>query len=66
MRSRWAWATAPAAHDVTSLTMPLRQVKDDGEIELLKKATAASIAAQREMMSDVKPGVTRSGPLPGK
>ena len=49
---------APAAHDVTSLTMPLRQVKDDGEIELIKKATAASIAAQREMMQDVKPGVT--------
>jgi Xaa-Pro aminopeptidase len=50
--------TAPAAHDVTSLTMPLRQVKDDGEIELIKKATAASITAQREMMRDVKPGVT--------
>jgi Xaa-Pro aminopeptidase len=33
-------------------------VKDDGEIELIKKATAASIAAQREMMQDVKPGVT--------
>ena len=50
--------TAPAVHDVTTLAMPLRQVKDDGEIELIKKATAASVAAQREMMRDVKPGVT--------
>ena len=39
-------ASAPAAHDVTTLTMPLREVKDAGEIELLKKAAAASIAAQ--------------------
>jgi Xaa-Pro aminopeptidase len=50
--------SAPAAHDVTSLTMPLRQVKDAGEIELLKKAGTASIAAQRAMMRDVKPGIT--------
>jgi Xaa-Pro aminopeptidase len=54
-------ASAPAAHDVTSLTMPLRQVKDAGEIELLKKASAASIVAQRAMMRDVKPGVTERG-----
>lgn len=51
-------ATAPAAQDVTTLTMPLREVKDAGEIELLKKASAASIAGQREMMRAVKPGVT--------
>ena len=38
--------------------MPLREVKDAGEIELLKKASTASIAAQREMMKSVKPGVT--------
>lgn len=50
--------SAPAAHDVASLTMPLRQVKDAGEIELLKKAGTASIAAQRAMMRDVKPGIT--------
>ena len=43
-------ASAPAAHDVTTLTMPLREVKDAGEIDLLKKAATASIAAQREMM----------------
>ena len=49
---------APAAHDVTSLMMQLREVKDAGEIDLLKKASDASIAAQRAMMRDVKPGVT--------
>jgi len=51
-------ATAPAPKDVTSLTMPLRELKDAGEIELLKKASDASIAAQRAMMSSVKPGET--------
>lgn len=51
-------ASAPAAHDVTTLTMPLREVKDNGEIDLLKKASTASIAAQKEMMKSVKPGVT--------
>ncbi len=51
--------TAPQPHDVTSLTMPLRQIKDDGEIELIKKASAASMLAQRVMMQWwVKPGMT--------
>ncbi len=49
---------APTPRDVTTLTMPLREVKDSGEIELLKKASTASIAGQREMMKSVKPGVT--------
>jgi len=49
---------APAANDVTKLTTPLREVKDDGEIDLLKKASAASIAGQLTMMRAVKPGVT--------
>jgi Xaa-Pro aminopeptidase len=49
---------APAPRDVTALTMSLREVKDSGEIELLKKASTASIAGQREMMKSVKPGVT--------
>lgn len=48
----------PAAHDVTQLTMPLREVKDAGEIALMKKAAAASNEAQRVMMRAVKPGVT--------
>jgi Xaa-Pro aminopeptidase len=52
-------STAPAQHDVTSLVMPLRQVKDEGEIELIKKASAASVLAQRVMMQWwVKPGMT--------
>lgn len=51
-------ATAAASKDVTSLTMPLREVKDPGEIDLLKKASAASVAGQREMMKAVSPGKT--------
>jgi Xaa-Pro aminopeptidase len=51
-------ASLPATHDVTTLTMPLRELKDSGEIELLKKASWASIAAQREMMKSVKAGAT--------
>jgi Xaa-Pro aminopeptidase len=50
--------TAPEPKDVTTLTMPLRELKDAGEIELLKKASAASIAGQREMMKAVKHGET--------
>jgi len=38
--------------------MPLRQVKDAGELALLKKAAEASIAAQRVMMRSTKPGST--------
>ena len=44
--------------DVTQLTARLRLVKDAGEIELIKKATAASIAGQLAMMRAMKPGVT--------
>jgi Xaa-Pro aminopeptidase len=50
--------SAPAANDVTRLTTPLREIKDPGEIDLLRKASAASIAAQRAMMRAIKPGVT--------
>ena len=49
---------APAANDVAKLTTPLREVKDEGEIALLKKASEASIAAQRVMMRETKAGVT--------
>ena len=48
----------PAARDVTAVTDELRLKKDAGEIELLKKASAASIAGQREMFRSVRPGVT--------
>ena len=50
--------TTPAAHDVTTLTMQLRIVKDAGELALLKKASDASIAAQRVMMRSTRPGAT--------
>jgi Xaa-Pro aminopeptidase len=50
---------APAnTRDVTGLTAVLRVVKDAGEIDLIKKASSASIAGQRVMMRAVKPGVT--------
>jgi Xaa-Pro aminopeptidase len=47
-----------AARDVTGLTQQLRVVKDAGEIELLRKASDASIAAQRVMMRAAKQGAT--------
>jgi Xaa-Pro aminopeptidase len=51
-------ANAIAPQDVTSLTAQLRVVKDAGEIALLKKASTASIEAQRVMMRAVRPGAT--------
>ena len=44
--------------DVADLIMPLRAVKSPAEIELLKKASNASIAAQMAEMKAVRPGVT--------
>jgi Xaa-Pro aminopeptidase len=53
------FGTAPnATHDVTSPITLLRLTKDAGEVDLLKKASAASIAGQSVMMQAVKPGVT--------
>ena len=49
---------APGTSDVSVPIMQLREVKDAGEIDLLRKASVASIAAQREMLRSVKPGVT--------
>ena len=52
-------STLAQPHDVTSLTAQLRMFKDSGEIELLKRASAASVLAQRVMMQWwVKPGMT--------
>ena len=48
----------PMARDVTTRTAELRVVKDAGEVDLLTKASTASIAGQRVMMEAVKPGVT--------
>jgi Xaa-Pro aminopeptidase len=58
-------ANAVTIQDVTTLTAQLRVVKDAGEIELIRKATAASIQAQRVMMKAAKPGVTERA-LAGK
>jgi Xaa-Pro aminopeptidase len=53
------FGTTPSpTHDVTIPTAVLRVVKDEGEIDLIRKATEASIAGQRVMMRVVKPGVT--------
>ena len=49
---------APPARDVTGLLASLREVKDQGEIDLLKKASEASIAAQVTMMRAARSGVS--------
>jgi Xaa-Pro aminopeptidase len=51
-------ASTPRPHDVTVLAAQLRVEKDAGEIELLKKASEASIKAQFVMMRAAKPGMT--------
>ncbi|WP_035348694.1 M24 family metallopeptidase [Edaphobacter aggregans] len=45
------------AHDVRTLTMALRTVKSPAEIELIRKATNASMASQLAGMRAIKPGV---------
>ncbi len=61
--AEWTAATlgspsAPEWNDVGALTQELRVVKDPGELALIKKATDASIAAQRVMMQSAHPNVT--------
>jgi Xaa-Pro aminopeptidase len=46
----------PPAKDVATLTTPLRTVKDAREIDLLAKASNASMVAQKAMMHSVHPG----------
>jgi len=58
-------ANSAASHDVTRPTAELRVVKDAGEIELLKKASDASVQAQLVMMKAAHGGVTERG-LAGK
>ena len=48
--------TVPPAHDIATLTTPLRTVKDPHEIDLLTKASDASMVAQKAMMHAVHPG----------
>lgn len=49
---------ATTARDVTAPVGQLRLLKDEGEIQLLKKASDASIAGQRAMIKGVRPGLT--------
>ncbi len=51
-------SSLPTSHDVAELTQEIRIMKDEGELDLLKKASDASIAAQRAMMRSAKPGAT--------
>jgi len=51
-------ASVPDARDVSELTTPLRILKDAREIDLLTKATDASMVAQRAMMRAVHPGAS--------
>ena len=47
----------PPTQDVRALTMQLRMVKSPAEIELIRKATNASIASQLAGMRAIRPGV---------
>jgi Xaa-Pro aminopeptidase len=49
---------APAFSDVRKPVAELRAVKDPGEVDLIRKATEASISAQFAMIRAVKPGVS--------
>ncbi len=49
---------APAFSDVRDPVAELRGVKDAGEVDLIRKATDASITAQLAMIHAVKPGVS--------
>jgi Xaa-Pro aminopeptidase len=49
---------APEFSNVRTLTDQLRAVKDADEVELVRKATNASMVAQRAMMQAVKPGAS--------
>ena len=51
-------AEAPEFQDVRKPVGELRAVKDPGEVDLIRKATDASITAQLAMIHAVKPGVS--------
>jgi len=50
--------TPPAIQDVRTLTGVLRTIKDSGELALLRKASDASVKAQRAMIEAIHPGMT--------
>ena len=53
-----AFAVGTGYEDIRPILSSLRTVKDAGEIELIRKATNASIAAQLAAIRAIKPGVT--------
>ena len=53
-----AFAVGTTYKDIRPLLSSLRTVKDAGEIELIRKATNASIAAQLAAIRAIKPGMT--------
>jgi len=52
-----AFAVRTSFGDIRPLLASLRTIKDDGEIDLIRKATNASIAAQFAAIRNIKPGV---------
>ncbi len=53
-----AFAVGTSYKDIRPLLASLRTIKDRGEVELIRKATDASIAAQFAAIRTMKPGVT--------
>jgi Xaa-Pro aminopeptidase len=49
--------SAPTPGDVRALVAPLRAVKQPGEVELIRKATNASMIAQRAAIQAIRPEV---------
>ena len=58
LRNANAFFVGASFHDVRPLLASLRMVKDAGEVELIRKATNASIAAQFAAIRAIKPGIT--------
>jgi len=53
-----AFAVRTSFEDIRPILASLRMIKDPGEVELIRKATDASIAAQFAAIRAVKPGVS--------
>ncbi|MGH9517373.1 MAG: aminopeptidase P N-terminal domain-containing protein [Terriglobales bacterium] len=53
-----AFAVGTSYADIRPLLGSLRTVKDAGEVELIRKATDASVAAQLAAIKAIKPGMT--------
>jgi Xaa-Pro aminopeptidase len=58
LRNANAFFVGASFHDIRPLLASLRMVKDAGEVELIRKATNASIAAQFAAIRAIKPEIT--------